>query len=704
MSKSKDKPILNACKPIAQVIYINAELQRVGHTPFQTDCEGRPHGSTSGKKKKYLTKRETSNFASGGSAVDLADNKKIWTVLSGTKEKRVTSEYDPFTGLLQRTGDTEHNITPPTANNCTTDSITARTITSSQTVAGGCGDSETTRRYGINFSNENTDEKLSQNASKMLGHFDVFDTTNIPEYNTFVDVVPGTDGKKERSGANVENMPSGLPWRAMHLVGPGGITKSKLIVKFYEDTAYTVAEGSYDKDGEVDDDYDPLADGSLRTASSGSTITIDPPSEKNTFIEVHACQFLTNCLHPLCSSSLVDTEAKEERKKARGSDEYENCAYPYGARFMAPNGDLYQSKSESSSTEISGNADVSYSSSSTSTIDSCELNSGTYSQSNSASGSTSGSYSYSSSSKIYSCPEQGDSEFDSDYEESSDNPTGDVFDGSYSETMSYCDCELNPVDQRPPKWNCSEASSSDSGPLTEWGSLSWQAGGVSTSIENDCSYDVSVSAGASVGSQPSFRIFDMAGEGTGTKSLSYSENSVTLNSGGTASGSAGPPEEYSYSGSISASATVSTTRTISLGDKVDTEGNYTESVTLDDPDRDGTVSESISYNGSYRSHIKLISAEFEVETTPKIKKRAEHRTYINYLLSELDNEDPNKAILSHKTFNQLMVTRDNDPEKDDDSWTVKRKFPISIALSDADGSICTISSVSCFTAMDVDVA
>ncbi len=701
MSTSKDKPILNACRPTAQVIYINAELQRVGHTPFQYDCEDRPHGSTSGKKKKYLIKEETSNFASGGQAIDLYDGKPIWTVFGGSKEKRITSEIDPFTGLLQRKGDTEHTITAPPAHNCTTDSITARTITSNETVSGGCDDDSTTqRRYSIKFSKENTDEVLSQNASKMLGHFDIFDTTNIPEYNTFVDVVPGTDGKKERSGANVKNMPSYLPWRAMHRVTKQGITKSKLIVKFYEDTAYTVAEGSYDEDGEVDDKYNPLQDGSVKTASSGSTITINPPSGKNKFIEVHACQFLATCLQPLCSSSLVDTEAKEEKKKAQVDYEYEDCEFAYGARFRAPNGDLYQTKSEETSTESSSSASTDYSSSYDYTFDSCELNSGSMSVSITASGSISQGYTSSTTSKIYSCASQGTNESDSDYD--ADNEDRGYINGNYSENGTYCKCKrTDPND--PDSLVCNETSYSDGGPMDEWGSMSVRGGGADTSLNDDCDFETFVSAGASVGNMPSHAIYSLSAEGTGTKTFSYSKNSVTVVSSGQASGSEGPPEGSGYSGSITGSSSTTATRTVSLGDKVNTESNFNESVTLDDPDRDGAISESITYSGAFRSHIKLISAEFEVETIPKIKKPAEHRTYINYLLSELDNEDPNKAILSHKTFNQLMITRDNNPKKEDDSWTVKRKFPISIALSDADGSMCTISSVSCFTAMDVDV-
>jgi len=312
----ENKLILSLCDAVAEVIYINVELQRLGHTPFQTQCDGDPHGNTAAKKKKYLTKKIQTSETGGLQATqeNCGANSTLWTLdkPDGTLDIKI----DPFTGLTQQSGDTgfvSSSTSIEDGSSCTSDSITNR-----RTEVGGtytkCNGSTANRFKEITFQNENTDEKLSTNASSLLNHFTILNTTEIPEYNTFVDVIPGTDGVQNRSGASVSTMPKTKPWRAKHFVDESGINKSQLYVRFLEDTVYTEATGSYEDDGTVSGDYVPVEQGTVKTATAGEIITIEPPSQKNTFIEIHVCQHLTVCKLPSCDISIQGTKANEVKR------------------------------------------------------------------------------------------------------------------------------------------------------------------------------------------------------------------------------------------------------------------------------------------------------------------------------------------------------------------------------------------------------
>ena len=328
----ENKLILSLCDAVAEVIYINVELQRVGHTPFQTECDGDPHGSTAEKKKKYLTKKIQTSETGGAQATQETcgvSDVVLWTLDKPDADLDV--KIDPFTGLTQLSGDVgfvSSSTSIANGSSCTSDSITNR-----RTEPGGtytkCDGSTANRFTEITFQNENTDEKLSTNASSLINHFTIFDTTEIPEYNTFVDVIPGTDGVQSRSGASVSTMPKTKPWRAKHFVDESGITKSQLYVRFLENTTYTEATGSYEDDGTVSEDYVPVEQGTVKTATAGQVLTIEPPSEKNTFTEIHVCQHLTVCKLPDCDISIQGTKANES-KKAIPTADCSNCTGVFG--------------------------------------------------------------------------------------------------------------------------------------------------------------------------------------------------------------------------------------------------------------------------------------------------------------------------------------------------------------------------------------
>lgn len=75
-----------------------------------------------------------------------------------------------------------------------------------------------------------------------MNHFTALDTSEIPQYNAFVDIIPGTNGTQSRSGASVSNLDESLPWRAKHFVSEDRINKSRIIAKFLVDAPYTLAE------------------------------------------------------------------------------------------------------------------------------------------------------------------------------------------------------------------------------------------------------------------------------------------------------------------------------------------------------------------------------------------------------------------------------------------------------------------------------
>ena len=154
-----------------------------------------------------------------------------------------------------------------------------------------------------------------------------------------------------------------------------------------------------------------------------------------------------------------------------------------------------------------------------------------------------------------------------------------------------------------------------------------------------------------------------------------------------------------------------------LSDPVEAESNYTvtiipnTSVPEDDPAyddgvRDGTLTESIDYSGSTRSHIDLTEITFDVTTIPSIqlheRKSLTHRSYLNFLISELDNSDEAKAILSHTTRTELVDTRCNNPYDENDQWTVEKKLALSISLGDQDGNTASVTRTTCFSVVDLD--
>jgi hypothetical protein len=205
MSIARDKPILTLCEPVAEVIYMNVDLSREGFTPFQYDCEDQPHGNTSAKKKKYLRKEISTNVpgtltAKQQNCIGSGGTSDLWRLEKDSPTLRL--KIDPFTGLSENDGDVGF-ISPNIGiegGNCVHDTITRREVQFSDSVT-KCDGSIGSKYVTIQFDDENNDEKLGANASSVLNHFSLFNTTEIPQYDTFVDIVPGTDGLQNRSGA-----------------------------------------------------------------------------------------------------------------------------------------------------------------------------------------------------------------------------------------------------------------------------------------------------------------------------------------------------------------------------------------------------------------------------------------------------------------------------------------------------------------------
>lgn len=773
MSISEDKIILNLCDAVAEVIYINVKLQRVGHTPFQTQCDGDPHGSTAAKKKKYLTKKIKTSETGGLAATqqNCGTDTVLWTL--DKPDATLDVKIDPFTGLTQQGGDVDYvssGISIEDGSSCTTDRITSR-----RTEVGGtytkCDGSTANRFIDISFQNENTDEKLSTNASSLLNHFTIFNTTEIPEYNTFVDVIPGTDGVQNRSGASVSTMPKTEPWRAKHFVDEDGINKTQLYVRFLEDTVYTEATGSYEEDGTVSDDYFPAGDsGTKKNATAGQILTIQPPDEKNTFIEIHVCQHLTVCSLPSCDIQIEGTKANEV-KKARSEVDCSNCTggysggcgasqiptcpcacvYTNAARFKGANGKRYAKKTTSSSSSISGSvsADIDverktyfpggctdYDENGEVVMSSDGSKDDFFHGKISGNATISGTKTSSSSSEVNSCTDDPDPDNPDPTDFTSGgsiNSTDKIIArGSRSEENKPSTFSCSNPDTVYPDWNYSDGSHDMEGFITANASLSAPSLSGTCESETETSISVSVSehsdlsygwlahphgyGGSATKTEiPVSNTFDKGGSSatsTATFSTSFSED-LNDNSDGYGPNPDLLREKITASGTFSGTATNS----IVLSEPVEAEANYdvtiipNTSVPEDDPAyddgvRDGTLTESIDYEGSTRSHVNLTEITFDVTTIPSPalydKKSLTHRSYLNYLISELDKSDESKAILSHKTITDLVDTRCNNPHDESDQWTVEKKRAINISLGDEDGNTASVTRVTCFSVVDLD--
>ena len=777
MSISGDKIILSKCDAVAEVIYINVELQRAGHTPFQTQCDGDPHGDTAAKKKKYLTKKISTSETSGLSATqqNCGTDTVLWTLDKPDAELDV--KIDPFTGLTQKGADVDYVPAATTIENgssCTTDSITSR-----RTEVGGtytkCGGSTANRFIDISFQNENTDEKLSTNASSLINHFTIFNTTEIPEYNTFVDVIPGTDGVQSRSGASVSSMPKTEPWRAKHFVDESGINKSQLYVKFLEDTIYTEATGSYEDDGTVSNNYFPAgSSGTVKNATAGQILTVEPPAEKNTFIEIHVCQHLTVCSLPSCDMSITGTKANES-KKALPTADCSNCTgsfsggcgesqmptcpcacvYTNAARFVGTNGKRYAKKTTSSSSSISASVTASidvenktYFPGSCTAFGNDPGDPETYGYpvlsadgSNddffhgeiSGSATISGSKTSSSSSVVNTCTDNPDpvsASGDFTYGGSVNSTDTVTHRGSRSNPSNPNTFSCSNPDRVITDYNYSDGSHDYDDYISASVSLSAPslsgtcdseteiAVTVSVNSHSDLSYggsdghsgygDAATKSGITVSN--TFNKGSSSATSTATFSTDFNET-INDNSDGYGPNPDLRAQDITASGSFSGTAS----RSIVLSDPVEADSNYSETVipntsvpeddpAYDDGVRDGTLTESIDYSGSTRSHVNLTEITFDVTTIPSPalydRKSLTHRSYLNYLISELDKSDESKAILSHTTITDLVDTRCNNPHDENDRWTVEKKRAINISLGDEDGNTASVTRATCFSVVD----
>jgi hypothetical protein len=237
-----------ACCCYAEVRSVTASLSHVGYLPFT--CEGSEPPPTDTRYLKYR--------ASGDGYIEACG--------VAPHNQNVTQEWevDPFTGLTCYNGP------------------------ESDIVSSGCSElqncSATQKSYSCAFEGDPNDpcapgsinwteslqdsytiEDVASNVDTALGRIDPYGNDGMPA-GTRGSVINGTNG-------------SILSWvnecalnRAEFTSGAGGVTKTKLFVKFTKDTQYTLTQ----------------SDGSVQTlnATEGQEITIDPPATPNTWTDI----------------------------------------------------------------------------------------------------------------------------------------------------------------------------------------------------------------------------------------------------------------------------------------------------------------------------------------------------------------------------------------------------------------------------------
>jgi hypothetical protein len=251
-----------------EVRSVTASLSHVGYLPFTCEASEPPPTDT-----RYLKYR-----ASGDGYIEAC--------VGAPQHQNVTQEWevDPFTGL------TCYNGLP------------------SEIISNGCSDlfdcSQTQKFYScalntydsctsaqevgeINWTESLQDsytiEDVANNVDTVLGRINPYGNDGMPA-GTRGSVVNGTNG-------------SILTWvnecalnRAEYISGAGGVTKTKLFVKFTKDTQYTLTQSN----------------GSVQTltATEGQQIIVETPSEPNAWTDI---AIINKTKAGCCNSSIVAT-------------------------------------------------------------------------------------------------------------------------------------------------------------------------------------------------------------------------------------------------------------------------------------------------------------------------------------------------------------------------------------------------------------
>lgn len=234
-----------------EVRSVTASLSHVGYLPFSCEDSSPPPADT-----RYLKYR-----ASGDGYIEACG--------VAPQNQTVTQEWtiDPFTGLTCYNGP-ESDIVSSGCSTLQSCSSTQKSYACSfegdpndpcAPAAGG------SINWAESLQDSYTIEDVASNVDTMLGRINPYGNDGMPA-GTRGSVINGTNG-------------SILTWvndcalnRAEYTLGSGGVTKTKLFVKFSKYTQYTIA----------------TSNGSVQTlnAQEGQEITVDPPTTPNTWTEI----------------------------------------------------------------------------------------------------------------------------------------------------------------------------------------------------------------------------------------------------------------------------------------------------------------------------------------------------------------------------------------------------------------------------------
>jgi hypothetical protein len=251
-----------------EVRSVTASLSHVGYLPFT--CEGSEPPPTDTRYLKYR--------ASGDGYIEACG--------VAPQHQNVTQEWevDPFTGLTCYNG------------------------LHSEIISNGCSDlfdcSQTQKFYSCSL-NANDPCTSAQEVGEINWTESLHDSYTIEDVANNVDTALGrinpygNDGMPAGTRGSVANGTNGsiLTWvnecalnRAEYISGAGGVTKTKLFVKFTKDTQYTLTQSN----------------GSVQTlnATEGQQITVDPPATPNTWTTI---AIVNTTKAGCCNSSIVAT-------------------------------------------------------------------------------------------------------------------------------------------------------------------------------------------------------------------------------------------------------------------------------------------------------------------------------------------------------------------------------------------------------------
>jgi hypothetical protein len=292
-----------ACCCYAEVRSVTASLSHVGYLPFT--CEGSEPPPTDTRYLKYR--------ASGDACIDCG---------VALKHQNVTQEWevDPFTGLTCYNGP-ESNIVSIGCDELQNCSATQKSYSCAFE-----GEPNNlcypTQGGSINWTESLQDsytiEDVASNVDTVLGRIDPYGNEGMPA-GTRGSVVNGTNS-------------SILTWvnecalnRAEYISGAGGVTKTKLFVKFTKDTQYTLTQSN----------------GSVQTlnATEGQEIIVETPSEPNTWTDI---AIVNKTKVGCCNSSIGATTHTGETNDSTFVADEDAPPPPTPCSFTDPEGDPCQ--------------------------------------------------------------------------------------------------------------------------------------------------------------------------------------------------------------------------------------------------------------------------------------------------------------------------------------------------------------------------